>query len=140
QDPPLLRARRRRWRLLLIALLGLGPPREIERRILREDRALQIPQLASRLEPEECSLTSLEVADHLGVAAARKIPVEALFQTRQATLLQAGDLALREAAVDEIGQRRPAPHRERFSEPPLFGETLEAVQVELSILDPKPIA
>ena len=66
----------------------------------------------------------LELADQLGVAAAGQIGVDPLLERRQPQLLETGDLGLRERLVGEVGERRPAPKRERLAQllrPPLSG-------------------
>ena len=87
----------------------------------------------------------LELADELSGVPGLDFGLEALFEQRQAQLLEAGDLALRERLVRELLQRRPAPERERFSELAcaLVGrrrlrvveERLRPVHVELARLD-----
>ena len=79
----------------------------------------------------------------------RQVGLDALFEAGQSQLLEAGDLALRERLVGEVGQRRPAPERERLAQlgggargiaagersPTLFEEALEPVSVQALRID-----
>ena len=57
-----------------------------------------------------------QLADQLGVLAERQVGLDALCQTVEARLLQAGDLGLGEGLVAEVGQRRAPPHRQRLAQ------------------------
>ena len=70
----------------------------------------------------------------------REVRLDAVLQRREAQLLESPDLVLRERLVGEVGERRPAPERQRLLEPRrgggrlfvprLFDECLEARRVE----------
>ena len=88
----------------------------------------------------------LKLGDHLAVAAQRQIRVDAVLQRRQARLLQAGDLTLRERLVPEIRKRRAAPQTQRLPQArsrrgrvtarkrgaPVGRQPLELIQVKLA--------
>ena len=57
-----------------------------------------------------------ELADERGVASKREVGVDPLLEHGEAALLEARDLGPREVVVGEIGQRRPAPQRERLAQ------------------------
>ena len=89
----------------------------------------------------------LELPDRLDVLPERVLGVDARLQRRQAHLLQACDLALRERLVLQVGERRPPPQRQRLAQHPrrrrrrgrarLLDERFEALQVQLPRLDVK---
>ena len=56
----------------------------------------------------------LELPDEVDVPAERQVDVDPLDQRAQAKLLEPTDLTLGERLVGELGERRAAPHRERF--------------------------
>ena len=90
----------------------------------------------------------LELTDHVGVAPDRKVGLDAPLQRGQPELLEAGGLVLGEG-LGELGQRRPAPQRQRALDDvgrvagPAAGkrgttvgnEPLEAVEIELVRLE-----
>ena len=55
----------------------------------------------------------LQLGQRPGVPAQRQLPVEAQLERREPQLLEPGDRRLRERLVREVGNRRPAPQRER---------------------------
>jgi hypothetical protein len=59
----------------------------------------------------------LELGDDLGVATEREVGVDAVHQRSEPELLEPTDLRLREVEEGEIGERRPAPERERLAQP-----------------------
>ncbi len=71
---------------------------------------------------------SLQLADQLVVASQSEICVDPLLERGEPKLLEPGDLRLRERLVREVGQRRPAPERERVTEP--IGRQLRVVASE----------
>ena len=83
-----------------------------------------------------------ELADERGVASKRKVGLDPLLEHGEAALLEARDLGPSEVVVGEIGQRRPAPQRERFAQllgrfprlgvACLVDQLLEPVHVELA--------
>jgi hypothetical protein len=58
----------------------------------------------------------LQLADQVGVAAARQVGVDALLERGEPQLVQPCDLGLRERLVGEVGERRAAPQRERLAQ------------------------
>ena len=91
---------------------------------------------AKRVLPHE----RLQLPDELGVPAGSDIRLDPILEARKAKLLEAGDLGLGEALERELAERRPAPERERFGVPTLPVQALEALEVELSLVDPEQIA
>ena len=124
-----------------------------QRRVLREDRALELAQPVTRLDPQlldelaagvlvdlqrvglavaavegEHELRAqvlavgigvdqrLELADHLGMAAERELRADELLVRRDAQILEARDLALRERLIRQVLERTAAPDLERFLE------------------------
>ena len=91
----------------------------------------------------------LELGDDGGVPTAGEFRVVAKLERRQAQLLQPLRLGGPPRLFGEVGERRPAPHRERLAEvvrrvlratglesrPAAFERALEAVEVELVLLD-----
>ena len=57
----------------------------------------------------------LELADHLGMAAAREVGVDRQFDRPHAKLVQAPDLSGGERLVGDVGERLAAPERERLA-------------------------
>ena len=96
----------------------------------------------------------LELGDECEVAAERQLRVDALLDGRQPELLEPLRLDLREPLELEIPERPSVPEGFRGAEglrrgsgiagrerlPPLRGEPLEALEVELSRLDPQQVA
>ena len=88
---------------------------------------------------------SLQLRSDVGVAAESQIRLEPLLDCAEAQLVQPADLALSERVVGEVGEGRPTPEGERFSErrgrvlgaaggqlaPSLLDEAPEAVDVQL---------
>ncbi|HET7044980.1 MAG TPA: hypothetical protein VFI37_09040 [Gaiellaceae bacterium] len=88
---------------------------------------------------------SLEIGDERHVVACGKLRLEPLLERREAQLLEPHDLALREALVRDVLERRPAPECECVPErcgrlprpplaaqpPPLRARGVEAVEVDL---------
>ena len=107
---------------------------------VEREHELRARPLAQRLGLDE----RLELGDELGVAAQREVGLDALLDDDGAQLLEPGDLRLRERLVDEVGERRAAPERERLAQrdlgggrvarlergPPLLRERDEAVHVD----------
>ena len=58
----------------------------------------------------------LELRHQLVMAAERQLSVDAILDRRETELLEPGDLALRERLVSQLGQRLPAPERERLAQ------------------------
>jgi hypothetical protein len=84
------------------------------------------------------------------VAAEREIGLEPLLERGRAKLVEAHALRSYERHVREVRERRPAPERERLAERPgsscrclrsgTFDELLEAVEIELVLLDVEDVA
>ena len=56
----------------------------------------------------------LQLAHELGVASGVEVVLDPPLEASETQLLEAGDLALREALVRELGERRPAPEQQRL--------------------------
>ena len=86
----------------------------------------------------------LELGDELGVAPEREVGLDPLLERDGAELLEPRDLGLGERLVEEVGERRAAPERERLAQralgrrrvaalerrAPLLREPGEAVEVD----------
>jgi hypothetical protein len=93
----------------------------------------------------------LELADELRLPTRGEVGLEAILARREAQLVEARDLRLSEGLVGKIGQRRPAPERERLAQErrrlrrvapgeraaSLVAQTLEATEVELFAFQPQ---
>jgi hypothetical protein len=92
----------------------------------------------------------LELAHKLSVLARGEIGVDPLLERAEAQLLELRRVCLRERLVGEVGQRRPAPQRERLAQlrgrgggigaGRLRDQRLKAGQVELGRLDVERVA
>ena len=82
-------------------------------RAVQRQHELTAEALAERVALDE----RLELADQLVVPSEREVAVDPLLEGRQAELVEPGDLRLRERLVREVGEGRPAPERERVTEP-----------------------
>ena len=74
------------------------------------------------------------------VPALGELALEPPFQRREPQLLEPCDLTLRERLEGEVRQRRPAPQRQRLLVALLGEQPLEAMQVELVVVDPEQVA
>ena len=86
---------------------------------------------------------ALELADQLRVAAQLEIGFEAILDRDQPQLFETSYRWHGPQLVTELGQRRPAPERQRLLEivpAAARGELLEAAEVELARLDPDEVA
>src|SRR5207244_2519456 len=96
-------------------------------------------QLSARPLPERIlGDERLQLRHELRVQAERELRLEPLLERRHAQLLEPGNLILGEAFVAEVGERRPAEEAERLAqllELTPWGKPLEALQVELALLD-----
>ena len=138
-DPELLDQRRARG-LVDGERIGLAP------RAIEGEHELPAQSLAQWVLGGE----RLELADELGVLARCEIGVDPLLQRAEAQLLELRRVRLRERLVGEVGQRRPAPQRERLAQPGgrgggigvgrLRDQRLKASQVELGRLDVERVA
>ena len=87
----------------------------------------------------------LELADELGMPAEGEVRLDALLHREAVQLVQPGAHGARERLVDEIGERRAAPQRQRLPKPVrgnrrrgrvgLARQLLEAVQIERRGID-----
>src|SRR5436190_1791850 len=75
-----------------------------------------------------------------GVPTGGEIRLDPIFEADKANLSETGDLGLGEALERELAEGRPAPERERLGMPALYVQALEALEVELSLLDSQQIA
>ena len=96
----------------------------------------------------------LELGDQLGVAPDGQVGLHAQLQRGQAPLFQPSDLGRRERQRGDLGQRRPAPERERLVQrrrgllrvargqrlATILDAPLEALDIELARSHPQPVA
>jgi hypothetical protein len=85
--------------------IGLAP-RSVERKHQLRPQALTQGMLE-----HEC----VQLADQLGMAAGRKLGVDARLEGGQPQGVQTGDVRLDEGLVGEVGERRSPPERERLA-------------------------
>ena len=90
---------------VLVDLQGLRLPA----RTIQREHQLPAERLAKRVLADE----TLELADHIAVAPELELGVDALAEDNEPQLLEPPDLRLREVVERELGERRPAPERER---------------------------
>jgi hypothetical protein len=81
-----------------------------------------------------------QLTHELVVAAGVEVVLDSPLAAREAELFEAGDLALREPLVRELGERRPAPERQGVRRPPGVGQPLEARDVELAVPDAQQVS
>jgi hypothetical protein len=81
----------------------------------------------------------LELPHERRVPALLQVLLDPPLEAGEAELLQARDLALREALVGELGERLPPPEGKRLSRL-VLGQTLEASEVELVLCHPQAVA
>ena len=127
---------------ILVHLQGLCLPA----RTIQREHQLSPERLAKRVVADEC----LELADDVAVAPELEVGVDSLPMDDEPQLFESPDLRLREVVKRELGERRPAPERERLLKAvaPLLwrkstavGESsLEAARVDLIRLNPEDVA
>ena len=101
----------------LVRQLAPGHPVASQRLGLAAGAVEREHQLAAQALPQRMlGDERLELADELGVTAERQVGVDPLLERRQPQLLQPRDLGLGERLVGEVGERRPAPQRERLAQ------------------------
>ena len=76
-----------------------------------------------------------QLTHQLGVAAGVEVLLDPPLEAGQTQLFEAGDLALGEPLVGELGERRTTPERQRFFQPPVLDQPLKTHDVELVIRD-----
>ena len=95
----------------------------------------------------------LQLANNVGVMAEREIGFDPVLDDAGPQVLQPGDLHLRERLIAEIGQRGATPQGQRLAEvrrrllgrvrrqrlPPLPGQALEPVHIDMLVLDPQQV-
>ena len=81
-------------------------------RAVEREHELRARALAQRLGGDQ----RLELGDELGVAPEREIRLDPLLERDGAQLLEPRDLGLGERLVEEVGERRAAPERERLAQ------------------------
>ena len=133
-----------------------GPPPGRRQRLalapgaIQREHELPAQPLAQRLGRHQ----PLQLAHELATAAHRQIGLDAILDRRRAQVLQARDLGRRERLERHVGQRRPAPLRQRRAQPrrrapvvagrqrapPVLAQPLEPPEVKLIRLDAQPIA
>ncbi len=94
----------------LIALQRIRlAPRPIQR-----EHQLGMEALVQRMLRHE----RLKLADQRRVPAEREVRVDSVLECPQPLLLQPADRNLRERLIRDVRQRRPAPQRQPFAQPP----------------------
>src|SRR5581483_1119180 len=102
------------------------PPRPVQR----------THQLPTQTFPQRMPVDErLELSDELWMATRAQVALDPLLQAAKAELLEACGLSGREPVIGEVGQRRPAPERERLGQLPLAVQPAEPLEVELPVLD-----
>ena len=91
---------------------------------VQRQHELTAEALAERVALDE----RLELTDQLVVPSEREVGVDPLLERGQTELLEPSDLRLGERLVREVGEGRPAPERERVTEP--IGCQLRVVPAE----------
>src|SRR5437763_13789503 len=81
----------------------------------------------------------LELASHLAMAPCIQVLVDPLLQACEPLVLQAAYLRLREAVVGKVTERRPAPERQRLTQPARFPKQLEAAEIQLVMSNPEEV-
>jgi hypothetical protein len=149
--------------------------REVEARVLAEDRLLELLQRRPRLQPQRVTGLAhalerlqrgglaaasvlrehqlpaeplaagvlrrerLQLGRELAVAAERQVRLHPVLQRGQPELLEPRHLGLRERLIAHVLVRRPAPQSQRLVPLPAGGERLEALEVQLTGLEPQPV-
>ncbi len=117
---------------------------------IQGEHELPAQALAQRLRRHE----PLQLRHELGTAAHRQIGLDAILDRGRAQVLQARDLGRRERLEHHVGQRRPAPLRQRRAQPrrralvapgrqrapPVRAQLREAAEVKFVRLDAQPVA
>src|SRR4029453_2486886 len=139
-------------------LLGQGPPSTVE-----GDQRISLPtrpilsqhQLGPEALPErEPNDQRLQLADDRGVVADLQVALEPLLQRAQTQLLEPSDLCLSERYVGQVLERGSPEQREGSAEDPSRGpvirgcksrprpieQDLEALQIELAVLNPQQVS
>jgi hypothetical protein len=80
-------------------------------RAVEREHPLRLQPFAQRVARDE----HLELCENLEMAARRQVAVDRALGRGQVQLLEAADLAGRERLIGDIGERRPAPQRERLA-------------------------
>ena len=70
----------------------------------------------------------LQLDDHLAVVTELELGLDPKLLRREALLLKAGDTCLGEAGEGNIGERRPAPQRQRVAKHAARGERIAGVE------------
>jgi hypothetical protein len=82
----------------------------------------------------------LKLSDQGRAPVGAKVGLDPLLHTRETQLLQAGNLGLRKRLVREVGKGPSSPQRKSHPRLPIVEEPLEALEVELPLADPQPVA
>ena len=123
-DADLLDERRSR---LPVGLQGLG----LAARPIQREHPLRLEPFAQRVARDE----HLELAQDLAVAAGRQVAVDRALGRGQVQLLEAADLIGREGLLGDVGERCPAPQRERLARQVVGDERREAQRIDVTVAE-----
>ena len=110
--------------------VGLQRLRLASRAVQRE-HPLRLQPFAQRVAGDE----HLELCEDLAMAARRQVAVDRTFGRGQVQLLEPADLAGRERLPRDVGQRRPAPQRERLARQVVRDERREAQRIDVAVAE-----
>ncbi len=128
-DADLLDQRRSR---LPVGLQRLG----LAARAVEREHALRLQSLAQRVARDE----HLEFREDLAMAARRQVAVDRTLGRGQVQLLEAADLVGRERLPCDVGERCPAPQRERLARQVVGEERREAQRIDVPIAEAQLVA
>ena len=100
-------------------------------RAVEREHPLRLQPFAQRVARDE----RLELAEDLAMAARRQVAVDRALGRGQVQLLEAADLARRERLLRDVGERRPAPQRERLARQVVGDERREAQRVDVAVAE-----
>ena len=98
-------------------------------RAVEREHPLRLQPFAQRVARDE----HLELAEDLAMAARRQVAVDRALGRGQVQLLEAADLARRERLLGDVGERRPAPQRERLARQVVGDERREAQRIDVAV-------
>ena len=98
-------------------------------RAVEREHPLRLQPFAQRVARDE----HLELGEDLAMAARRQVAVDRALGRGQVQLLEAADLAGRERLLGDVGERRPAPQRERLARQVVGDERREAQRIDVAV-------
>jgi hypothetical protein len=100
-------------------------------RAVQREHPLGVKPFAQRLARDQ----GLELAEDLAMASRRHVAFDRALGRRQVQLLEAADLGVRERLVGDIGERCPAPERERLARHVVGDERLEPPRIDVAVAE-----